>query len=196
MKKSTPALFLDRDGVINVDIGYLHKPEDCIFVDGIFDLVKRANSLGYKVFIVTNQAGIARGYYTKAHFLEFSAWMKEEFNRHLAHIDEIYFCPHHPAHGVGEYLTECDCRKPAPGMLLKAQAAFDIDMQASVMVGDNISDLEAAKAAKVGHLNLFISRKINRSITQTEQTQVKELQCHAASSLNEVLIPNRLLLNQ
>ena len=186
MKKSTPALFLDRDGVINVDIGYLHKPEDCVFVDGIFDLVKRANSLGYKVFIVTNQAGIARGYYTEAHFLEFSAWMKEEFNRHLAHIDEIYFCPHHPAHGVGEYLTECDCRKPAPGMLLKAQAAFDIDMQASVMVGDNISDLEAAIAAKVGHLNLFICNKIDRTITKLEQSQTNALKIRALTSLSEV----------
>ncbi|MDI1310105.1 MAG: D-glycero-beta-D-manno-heptose 1,7-bisphosphate 7-phosphatase [Methylotenera sp.] len=182
----TPALFLDRDGVINIDTGYVHQAADCEFVEGIFDLVKRANSLGYKVIVVTNQAGIARGYYTEAQFLDFSAWMKSEFNRNEAHIDEIYFCPHHPVHGLGQYHIECDCRKPAPGMFLKAQAAFNIDMQASVMVGDNISDLEAAIAANVGNLNLFISNSIDRAITDIEQTQTKLLQINAVTSLSEV----------
>ena len=182
----TPALFLDRDGVINIDKGYVHQAAECEFVEGIFDLVKRANSLGYKVIVVTNQAGIARGYYTEAQFLDFSAWMKSEFSRNQAHIDEIYFCPHHPVHGLGEYHIECDCRKPAPGMFLKAQAAFNIDMPASVMVGDNISDLEAAIAARVGYLNLFISNSIDRTITEIEQVQAKELQIETLTSLKQV----------
>lgn len=184
--KSTTALFLDRDGVINIDIGYLHKPEDCVFVDGIFDLVKRANVLGYKVFVVTNQAGIARGYYTETQFLEFSAWMKAEFIRHEAHIEQIYFCPHHPVYGVGEYHIECDCRKPAPGMFLKAQSEFNIDMLSSVMVGDNVSDLQAAQTAKVGHLNLFIDNKIERSITESELSQAKNLLISTISILQDV----------
>ncbi|MDI1298253.1 D-glycero-beta-D-manno-heptose 1,7-bisphosphate 7-phosphatase [Methylotenera sp.] len=186
----TPALFLDRDGVINVDVGYLHKPEDCIFVEGIFDLVKRANALGYKVIVVTNQAGIARGYYTETQFLDFSAWMKNEFSRNYAHIDEIYFCPHHPVHGLDKYHTQCDCRKPAPGMFLEAQAAFNIDMQASVMVGDNISDLEAAIAAGVGLSNLFISSSIDRTITEIEEAQAKKLQIKTISSLKQVSLSN------
>lgn len=187
--KLSPALFLDRDGVINVDIGYLHKPEDCVFVEGIFDLVKRANALGYKVFVVTNQAGIARGYYTEAQFLEFSEWMKAEFSHHQARLDEIYFCPHHPEHGLGEYHKDCDCRKPAPGMFLKAQSAYNINMHASVMVGDNISDLKAALSAQVGNLNLFVSDKIERAFTSTEQNQAKELNIMLQTSLAEVELP-------
>jgi len=186
----TPALFLDRDGVINIDKGYVHQAAECEFVEGIFDLVKRANALGYKVIVVTNQAGIARGYYTEAQFLDFSDWMKNEFSRNQAHIDEIYFCPHHPVHGLGQYHIECDCRKPAPGMFLKAQAAFNIDMQASVMVGDNISDLKAAISAKVGHSNLFISNSIDRTITEIEQVQAKKLQIESLSSLSEVKLPS------
>lgn len=185
-----PALFLDRDGVINIDKGYVHQAAECEFVEGIFDLVKRANSLGYQVIVVTNQAGIARGYYTEAQFLDFSAWMKSEFSRNQAHINEIYFCPHHPVYGLGEYHIECDCRKPAPGMFLKAQAAFNIDMQASVMVGDNISDLEAAIAAGVGSLNLFISNSIDRAITEIEQMQAKELKIKTLTSLSEVKLPS------
>ncbi len=182
----TPALFLDRDGVINIDNGYVHQAAECEFVEGIFDLVIRANTLGYKVIVVTNQAGIARGYYTEVQFLDFSAWMKNEFSRNQAHIDEIYFCPHHPMHGLGKYHIECDCRKPAPGMFLKAQAAFNIDMQASVMVGDNISDLKAAIAAKVGSLNLFISNSIDRTINDIEQSQAEELHIRTLTSLSDV----------
>lgn len=182
----TPALFLDRDGVINIDTGYVHQAAECEFVEGIFDLVKRANRLGYRVIVVTNQAGIARGFYSETQFLEFSAWMKNEFSRNEAHIDEIYFCPHHPVHGLGQYHIECECRKPAPGMFLQAQAAFNIDMPGSVMVGDNISDLQAAIAAKVGNSNLFISHTIERSITDVEQAQTKLLQINTLTSLCEV----------
>ncbi len=149
------ALFLDRDGVINIDKGYVHKPEDCIFVDGIFDLVKKANSLDYKVIVVTNQAGIARGYYTEKQFEIFSEWMQQRFQEQNATIDYIYYCPHHPESGLGEYLTKCNCRKPNPGMFVNAQNDFKIAMQHSIMIGDNITDLEAAAAASVGHLYLL-----------------------------------------
>lgn len=149
------ALFLDRDGVINIDKGYVHKPEDCVFVDGIFDLVRKANSLDYKVIVVTNQAGIARGYYTEEQFKTFSDWMCEKFKEQNSKIDYIYFCPHHPESGLGEYLMKCNCRKPNPGMFINAEKDFSIAMQHSIMIGDNITDLEAAAAASVGQLYLF-----------------------------------------
>jgi D-glycero-D-manno-heptose 1,7-bisphosphate phosphatase len=184
----SPALFLDRDGVINIDKGYVHKPEDCEFVEGIFDLVKRANEHGYKVFVVTNQAGIARGYYTEAQFLSFSAWMKEEFTRHQAHIDEIYFCPHHPVHGLGAYLTKCDCRKPEPGMFLKAQVAFNIDMARSVMVGDNLSDLEAAFTAGVEQCYLFTWSHIKNSEDKSAAAINLPFSFKTVSSLKDVYL--------
>ena len=147
--KAVPALFLDRDGVINIDKHYVHKQEDCEFIAGIFDLVRSANRSGYKVFVVTNQAGIARGYYTEQQFLDFSDWMRQQFLAHDAHIDAIYFCPHHPQHGQGRYLQACSCRKPAPGMLQQAQAEYALDLRRSVMIGDNLSDMAAAQAAGI-----------------------------------------------
>ncbi|QCP50768.1 HAD family hydrolase [Trinickia violacea] len=145
------ALFLDRDGVINVDIGYLHRPGDCVFLPGIFELVRNARQAGYDVFVVTNQAGIARGYYSEQTFAEFTAWMLEKFAAEGAPITQVYHCPHHPTAGIGEYKRECECRKPAPGMLLRAVAEHAVDVNASVMVGDSVSDMEAAKAAGVKH---------------------------------------------
>lgn len=184
--KGSPALFLDRDGVINIDKGYVHKPEDCEFVEGIFDLVKRANEHGYKVFVVTNQAGIARGYYTEAQFLSFSAWMKKEFMRHQAHIDEIYFCPHHPVHGLGSYLTNCSCRKPEPGMFLKAQTAFNINMEKSVMVGDNLSDLEAAYTAHVAQRYLFLWGDVENSTDKNGQILNNPFNFEVINSLKNI----------
>ncbi|WP_011296910.1 D-glycero-beta-D-manno-heptose 1,7-bisphosphate 7-phosphatase [Cupriavidus necator] len=145
-----PALFLDRDGVINVDTGYVHCPEDCRFVDGIFDLVRRANAAGMAVCVVTNQAGIARGYYDEAQFQHFTTWMLARFEEEGAHIDKVYHCPHHPMAGQGEYLKACQCRKPAPGMLLAARDALGLDMGRSVMVGDTLTDMQAAASASVG----------------------------------------------
>ncbi|WP_042262215.1 D-glycero-beta-D-manno-heptose 1,7-bisphosphate 7-phosphatase [Paraburkholderia heleia] len=143
------ALFLDRDGVVNVDIGYLHRAEDCVFVPGIFELVREAREAGYDVFVVTNQAGIARGYYSEETFAVFTKWMLEQFAAQGAPITQVYYCPHHPTAGIGQYGVVCDCRKPAPGMLLKAAREHGIDLSRSVMVGDAITDMEAARAAGV-----------------------------------------------
>ncbi|AJX70978.1 D,D-heptose 1,7-bisphosphate phosphatase [Burkholderia pseudomallei] len=144
------ALFLDRDGVINVDIGYPHLPEDCVFVDGIFELVRRAGKAGYDVFVVTNQAGIARGFYSEATFAAFTAWLLQRFAAEGAFITQVYHCPHHPTAGLGEYLMACACRKPAPGMLLAAQREHAIDMARSAMIGDSATDMAAAASAGVG----------------------------------------------
>jgi D-glycero-D-manno-heptose 1,7-bisphosphate phosphatase len=150
-----PALFLDRDGVINVDHGHVYKPEDFEFVDGIFELVAAAIRAGYLVIVITNQAGIGRGYYSEADFYRLTAWMNGRFLQRGAHIDAVYFCPFHPVHGVGEYQKDSDCRKPAPGMLLQAHKEHDVDLKRSILVGDKLSDIEAGRSAGVGTLLYF-----------------------------------------
>ncbi|HEX7341274.1 MAG TPA: HAD family hydrolase [Rhodanobacteraceae bacterium] len=144
------ALFLDRDGVINVDHGYVCTPERTEFIDGIFELCRDATQRGFLTVVVTNQAGIARGYYAEADFLAYMAWVRDEFLRHDARLDAIYYCPHHPVHGIGKYLRDCDCRKPKPGMLLTAQREWGLDMSQSLLLGDSESDIAAGKAAQVG----------------------------------------------
>lgn len=153
---SRPALFLDRDGVINVDHGYVHKPEAAEFIDGIFELVVAAKRAGYLVVVVTNQAGIGRGYYSDADFHALMDWMKARFVERGGQIDAVYFCPYHPEHGIGEYRRESEFRKPAPGMLLQAHRDLDIDMERSIFIGDMPTDMAAGRAAGIGtllHLN-------------------------------------------
>lgn len=145
-----PALFLDRDGVINEDTGYAHRLEDIVFLPGIFSLVATANARRMPVIVVTNQAGIARGYYSEESFHALMDWMKRQFLQNGARLDAVYHCPHHPQHGLGAYKTICSCRKPAPGMLLRAATEYRLDMPSSVLIGDKIHDVEAAIAAGVG----------------------------------------------
>ena len=151
----SPALFLDRDGVINVDHGYVHDKDFFDFIDGIFDLVRAANERSYYVFVVTNQAGIGRGMFSENTFHELSEWMLDQFSVNGCKIDKIYFSPFHPIHGIGPYKRNSVYRKPNPGMFFKAAIDFDVDLPNSVMVGDNLSDLVAAKNALVKNLFLF-----------------------------------------
>jgi D-glycero-D-manno-heptose 1,7-bisphosphate phosphatase len=153
------ALFLDRDGVINVDHGYVSTAERTEFINGIFSLVRTTNRLGYRVVIVTNQAGIARGFYTEQQFHEYMAWVRAQFARHGGKIDAIFHCPHHPTEGIGGYLTECICRKPAPGMILEAQRVLDLDLSQSILLGDKDSDVQAGIRAGVGTNILLGSEK-------------------------------------
>ncbi len=141
------ALFLDRDGVINYEVGYLHKPEDVRFVDGIFSLCRTAQSLGYKLVVVTNQSGIARGLYTPADFESLMAWMREQFAREGIALDAIYHCPYHPEHGIGEWKRESEDRKPSPGMLRRAARDHGLDLRRSILIGDRCSDIVAANNA-------------------------------------------------
>lgn len=146
------ALFLDRDGVINVDYAYVHRHEDFHFIEGIFELVRAANVAGYLVIVVTNQAGIGRGRYTEEVFRDLTSWMCACFSEHGGRIDAVYYCPDHPEHGIGAYKRYSAMRKPAPGMLLRAAKEHDIDLPASLMIGDKPSDMEAGRAAGVGTL--------------------------------------------
>ena len=129
------ALFLDRDGVINHEVGYLHAAEEVRWVEGIFELCRVAVGLGYRLVVVTNQAGIARGMYTEAQFETLMEWMRAEFVKKGVALDAVYFCPFHPE-GVGEYKREHEDRKPGTGMLRRAAKELGVELGASVMVGD------------------------------------------------------------
>jgi D-glycero-D-manno-heptose 1,7-bisphosphate phosphatase len=144
-----PAIFLDRDGVINHDHGYVHDEHDFEYIDGVFEACQKLKAMGYLLVVVTNQSGIARGKFSEDRFLDLTQWMDWNFEDNGVELDGIYYCPHHPVHGIGEYKQDCDCRKPKPGMFKTAQQFLKIDMQNSVMVGDKISDLQAADNAGV-----------------------------------------------
>ena len=143
------AVFLDRDGVINVDHAYVYKIEEFEFVAGVFEACRHFVQLGYKLIVVTNQSGIGRGYYTEVDFAHLTQWMKAQFIAQGAPLSEVYFCPHHPTNALAQYQKDCDCRKPAPGMLLQGIAQFNIDASKSIMIGDKPSDIAAGKAAGV-----------------------------------------------
>jgi D-glycero-D-manno-heptose 1,7-bisphosphate phosphatase len=145
-----PAVFLDRDGVINVDHGYVHDEHDFEFIDGVFEAARALKAKGYLIVVVTNQSGIARGYFSEDRFMSLTQWMDWNFEDNGVELDGIYYCPHHAEKGVGDYKIECDCRKPKPGMFQSAQQFLNIDMQNSVMVGDKSDDMKAAIAAGVG----------------------------------------------
>jgi len=144
-----PCAFLDRDGVINFDVGHLCDPAEFGFTPGMPQAIKLLNDVGWLVVVITNQAGIGRGKYTEAEFEQFSAWIDDRLAEGGAHVDAVYHCPHHPTAGVGEYRVACDCRKPGPGMLLAAIAEWEPDVERSFLLGDKESDVQAAEAAGV-----------------------------------------------
>jgi D-glycero-D-manno-heptose 1,7-bisphosphate phosphatase len=149
------ALFLDRDGVINVDHGYVHRPANFEFVPGVFDTARAAARLGYSLIVVTNQAGIARGYYTVEDFEALTAWMCERFASEGAPIAAVYYCPYH-ADGVGPWrVADHPDRKPNAGMLLRAIREHALDPRGSVLLGDQESDVTAARRAGLGAAALF-----------------------------------------
>ncbi len=163
---SKPAVFIDRDGVINVDHGYVSKVDDFEFIDGVFDATKAIKELGYQLVLVTNQSGIARGYYTEKEFLRLTEWMDWNFVDHGVEFDGLYYCPHHLEGSIEKYTQECDCRKPQPGMFLSAQDELDIDMSNSVMVGDKEADMQAAISAGV---NTRILVRSGKAVTEAAE---------------------------
>jgi D-glycero-D-manno-heptose 1,7-bisphosphate phosphatase len=154
-KTLRPALFLDRDGVINHDNGYVHRITDCRFIDGIFDLAADFSARGYAIVIVTNQSGIGRGFFSEEDFVVLMDWMTHEFVRAHAPIAGVYHCPYHPTEGIGRYRVESFWRKPQPGMLLQAAKDLNLDLGASWSLGDRMQDVEAGRAAGVGMLVLL-----------------------------------------
>ncbi len=141
------ALFLDRDGVINEEVDYLWQPESVRFVPGIFSLCRAAQELGYRLVVVTNQSGIARGLYTEADFHTLMDWMRLEFARERVDLHAVYFCPFHPTHGLGTYRRDHEDRKPGAGMLRRAAADQHLALEESILIGDRCTDIAAAHTA-------------------------------------------------
>lgn len=143
------AAFLDRDGVINLDRAYVHQWDEFEFVPGAIDAMRRLREAGYVLIVVTNQSGLARGMYTEAQFQELTRRMCEHLAEAGAAVEAVYHCPHHPKGKVPELAMDCDCRKPEPGMILRAAREHGLSLAHSIMVGDKPSDIEAARKAGV-----------------------------------------------
>ncbi len=161
-----PAAFLDRDGVINVDLDFVHRPEDLEFVEGAPHAIRRLNEAGVLVVVVTNQSGVARGLFDEAAMDRFHDHLRAELAAHGAWLDAIYACPYHPEAAVERYRRDHPDRKPAPGMLLRAMADLAIDRDRSFLIGDKPRDVQAAQAAGVrgylfeggGPIDAFLGR--------------------------------------
>lgn len=146
MKINRPAVFLDRDGTINVESGYVHRWEDWKWIPGAIEAIAKLNHLGFLVIVVSNQAGMARGYYNEAAVHRLHDAVDADLARYGSRIDAYYFCPHHPEFGL---VRECNCRKPKPGLIYQAMCDFNIDLARSWLVGDKATDVEAGVAAGV-----------------------------------------------
>ena len=161
-----PAAFLDRDGIVNHDTGYVWHKDDYRWMEGIEAAIKRLNDLGYYVFIVTNQAGVSRGLYETADIENLHAYINETLMQHGAHIDAFYYCPFHPDFGGDRYQEFRDWRKPKPGMLLRAMEEWPVDLSRSFMIGDKQSDIQAGDAAGVPTLKLFLEGDIREALAE------------------------------
>jgi D-glycero-D-manno-heptose 1,7-bisphosphate phosphatase len=145
------ALFLDRDGVINVDKVHVYLEKDFEFSEGIFGLCRKYFDAGYIILVITNQAGIAKGLYTEADFLHLTEWMIDQFHNRGIVISKVYYCPHHP-----DITGDCECRKPRPGMILQAIEDFSLNISECVLIGDNESDIAAGRNAGIPESNLLL----------------------------------------
>ena len=174
---SNKALFLDRDGVINIDHGYVYKIKDFDFVSGIFVLSRKAIQKGYKIFVITNQAGIARGYYSENDFEIITQWMIGQFKKKSINILDVYHCPHLPD-------SNCNCRKPQPGMLIEAQKKHNIDMKKSWLIGDKESDISAA-----------INSGITNTILVKSGHKIDVHNSHAKYIIDSVHQSNQIIVN-
>ncbi|PIJ49860.1 D-glycero-beta-D-manno-heptose-1,7-bisphosphate 7-phosphatase [Erwinia sp. OLTSP20] len=150
MADCLPAIFLDRDGTLNVDHGYVCEIDNFEFIEGAIDALRELKKMGYLLVLVTNQSGIARGMFSEDDFRQLTEWMDWSLADRDVDLDGIYYCPHHPDGTIEAFRQACHCRKPQPGMLLDAQKFLNIDMARSFMVGDKREDMQAGAAAGVG----------------------------------------------
>ncbi len=170
------ALFLDRDGVINHDSGYTSDVENFRFIDGIFDVCRAAKKMGYLLIVITNQAGIGRGYYSEQDFSILTKWMCDQFESEGASIRDVFYCPYHPEDGIGHYKKDSFDRKPNPGMLLHAAEKHELDLNTSIMIGDKSSDMQSANQAGVGIRCHFLSGVNNDVVSDVATHQISTLQ--------------------
>jgi len=167
MSKSKPAVFLDRDGVINKDNGYVSEIDDFEFLEGAIEACIALKEKGYLLVVVTNQSGIARGLFSEEQFHTLTEWMYWSMADRGVDLDGIYYCPHHSEAGIGEFKIECECRKPKPGMLNNAIDDLKIDIENSILVGDKVSDIQAGIAAGV-KTNYLV--RTGKAITEEGET--------------------------
>lgn len=163
-----PVIFLDRDGIINIDTGYTHKIEDFQFVPGILDAARAWEAAGYAIIIVTNQSGIGRGYYTDTDFRHLTEWMISEFKKESITIRAVYYCPHPPQ-------VKCECRKPSPGMLTEAIKTHTLNPEQCWMIGDKLSDIEAGIAAGI-HNTVLIGEADPSALPKFQVRSISEIQ--------------------
>lgn len=165
-------IFLDRDGTINEEVNYLYKKEDLKLIDGAAEAIALFCKAGYRVVVVTNQAGVARGYYTEEDVKILHQYLNEVLAPCSAHIDAFYYCPHHPVHGLGKYKTDCECRKPKTGLLKQAERDCMVDKTHSWMIGDKISDVKAGQAYGVG--TILVGTGYGRKIYEQDCLEKRE----------------------
>jgi len=163
------AVFLDRDGTLNIDRGFVHKRKDFVFIEGALEAVASLKKKGFIVVIVTNQSGVGRGLYTESDVHALHDYISDELRKLGAGIDRFYYCPHHPDASIEKYRKDCACRKPRPGMILRAVRELHIDPKGSYMVGDSGRDIEAGKEA--GLFSILIDE--NKENGDTENYAVK-----------------------
>lgn len=187
-------IFLDRDGTINEEVNYLSTPGEVHLIPGAADAIREANRLGLKVFVITNQSGIARGVFTEEYLAEVHSHLLQLLKDEHAHIDGVYYCPHHPDFGEGRYRRDCSCRKPNIGMLTQAAREFDIDIGKSFVVGDRMIDVQTGNNA--GATSILVLTGYGKE----EQTLLQQHHVHAdhvAADLYEaVQYIKRLILQE
>jgi D-glycero-D-manno-heptose 1,7-bisphosphate phosphatase len=170
------ALFLDRDGVINVDYGYVHRPDQFEFIPGIFPLARFwASELGRPIVVISNQSGIGRGFFDEKTYADLTRWMCARFEAERAPIARVYHCPFHPEHGIGSYRDDHPWRKPNPGMLLQAVSDLGLAPAHCALVGDQVSDIEAGAAAAIGLRILLAPPAIQRHADAPSHETVADL---------------------
>ena len=165
--KMDKVVFLDRDGTLNKEVNYLYKPEDMELFSDVPESIKRLNQAGYKVVVITNQAGVARGYYTEEDVNRLHQYMNQLLEKEGAEIDAFYYCPHHPVHGIGAYKKVCNCRKPGTGMFEMAEKDFPVDRAASYMIGDKLLDTEAGQ--KFGVTSILVGTGYGAELHKEQQ---------------------------
>ena len=181
---SRPALFLDRDGVVCEDIGYLADPEELRLFTGAAAAIRRLNAARVPVVIVTNQSGVARGLLGEPRLAEIHEALAAMLAAQGARLDGLYYCPHHPTSGAGAYTTECDCRKPKPGMLLRAAQELGLDLGRSALIGDKLSDIATARAAGCAAATLVLT---GHGVAEADRIGEQARPDHIAPAIGEAL---------
>lgn len=187
------AVFLDRDGTINVDKGFVNRIEDFEFMDGAIEAIQLLNRNDFKVIVVSNQSGIARGYYTEKDLWRLQRFINEELGKHGAQIDAFYYCPHHPQAKVNKYRADCGCRKPKAGLLERAIEDLDVNASRSYLIGDSLKDIEAATA--VGCRTILITADPGFTSVKVGKTKANWLSTSLKSAVEHILELERRTAN-